>query len=113
MYKAQGAQHGGRNRGILPSVRTLPIHSPGRERARVRGIKKAESNNFVSEQWVQQSSSEKESAASLPAPRNDSSHLRLRNALVMYIDGFAHQLPFHLEFLCFGRVIKHEKVPSN
>jgi hypothetical protein len=36
--------------GILPSVRALQIPSPGWERARVRGIKKADSDNFVSEQ---------------------------------------------------------------
>ena len=36
--------------GILPSARALQIPSPGWERAGVRGIKKADSDNFVSEQ---------------------------------------------------------------
>jgi len=36
--------------GILPSVRALQIPSPGWERVRVRRIKKADSDNFVSEQ---------------------------------------------------------------
>jgi len=36
--------------GILPSSRILQILSPGWERARVRGIKKTESDNFVSAQ---------------------------------------------------------------
>jgi hypothetical protein len=36
--------------GMLLSVRALPIPSPGWERARVRGIKRADSNTFISEQ---------------------------------------------------------------
>ena len=39
--------------GMFSFVSALPIPSPGWERARVRGIKKADSDNFVSEQEPQ------------------------------------------------------------